>query len=192
MTAEDATAVRTGGIGLLERAISYALGSLRLVTPPDLANPTPCQDWDLRTLLEHLADSMDALYEAVEPGQVGLDSPAGRGQDDPVAAVRQRARLLLGAWTGAEGNDPVSIAGRPLTSGIVTCTGAVEVAVHGWDVATACRAYRPIPAALAGEILPLASLVVTEQDRPARFAAPLPAVGPAPGERLLAFLGRKP
>ncbi|GAB3491234.1 uncharacterized protein (TIGR03086 family) [Amycolatopsis cihanbeyliensis] len=181
-----------GGIGLLERAINYALGNLRLVTPPDLANPTPCREWDLRALLEHLGDSLDALHEAVEPGRVELDGPSGSRPDDPVTTVRERASRLLGAWTNAEGHDLVSIAGRPLTSGIVTSTGAVEVTVHGWDVAAACHARRPIPATLAREILPLAPLVVTEQDRPTRFAAPVPSGGGAPGEQLLAFLGRRP
>jgi uncharacterized protein (TIGR03086 family) len=188
------TAALIGGIGLLERAINYTLGSLHLVTPQALTRPTPCREWNLRTLLDHLGDSLLVLYEAIDIGRVGLDPPGAERDPDPVAAVRMRARRLLGAWTNA--GDPgqsVSIAGSPLTACIVTSTGALEVAVHGWDVAQACGHNRPIPPLLAEEMLDLSPLFVTDADRPGRFAAPV-AVPPltGPGDRLVAFLGRHP
>lgn len=185
---EDAA---VAGITLLERAINYLLGSLLLVTPETLARPTPCAGWDLRALLAHLDDSLGALTEAVEAGAVG---PAGgpRATGEP-STVRAAATHLLGALAGARYRVEVSVGGRPLTTAIVASTGAVEVAVHGWDVAQACGADRPIPEALADELLDLCALLVTDLDRPARFATAV-AVSPRadPGDRLLAFLGRKP
>ena len=47
----------------------------------------------------------------------------------------------------------MAIAGRGLTSRQVKAVGAVEIAVHGWDIAEACRCPRPIPPALATSIL---------------------------------------
>ncbi|MEU0437066.1 hypothetical protein ABZ153_36730 [Streptomyces sp. NPDC006290] len=71
--------------------------------------------------------------------------------------------------------------------------GALEIAVHGWDVARACGRARPIPSALAAELLPLAHLVVADADRGVRFAAPVDVPpGTRPGGLLLAFLGRRP
>lgn len=52
------------GVALLERAIDYALGSLRVVTPATLCRPTPCADWNLQHLLDHLADSLQTLNDA--------------------------------------------------------------------------------------------------------------------------------
>ncbi|MFC6540521.1 maleylpyruvate isomerase N-terminal domain-containing protein [Nonomuraea salmonea] len=52
------------GVALLERAITYALGSLRLVTPATLCRPTPCTGWTLHHLLTHLTDSFQTLAEA--------------------------------------------------------------------------------------------------------------------------------
>ncbi|WP_020667232.1 TIGR03086 family metal-binding protein [Amycolatopsis nigrescens] len=195
MDGERVASPLLGGVALLERAIGYALGSLRDVTPEVLAHRTPCRDWDLRALLAHLDDSLIALLEASTRGRVGLSAPepeAGPG-GDPVAGLRNRAGRLLGAWTGAERPDAVSVAGSPLTAGILTSAGAVEVAVHGWDVARACGRDRPIPAALAEELLELSGLLVSEADRPVRFAGPVeppPLAGPA--DRLVAFLGRTP
>ncbi len=195
MTGHRATAPLTGGITLLERAITYALTSLHTVTPQALAHPTPCRDWDLRALLRHLDDSLTALCEALDVGYVDLDAPGDDGDSaaDLVATVRNRACRLLGAVTRADRHDVISIAGCPLTTSIVTSTGAVEIAVHGWDIAQACEHLHPIPPPLAAELLDLAPLLITDADRPARFAAPVnPPPLASPGDRLVAFLGRHP
>ena len=179
------------GVAVLERAISYTLGSIALVTPPMLALPTPCAHWDLRDLLEHLGDSMDALLEAAETGRVALTPETGPAAVVPL--VRERAVRLLGAWTNAGAGLTVRIEDTPLTAPVVACAGAVEVTVHGWDVAQACGRSRPIPPDLAGELLDLSVLLVRPADRPGRFGRPVHLPGDAPaGERLLAFLGRTP
>jgi uncharacterized protein (TIGR03086 family) len=182
-----------GGIGLLERAIGYTLGSLLLITPEAMTRPTPCQQWDLHALLRHMNDSLAALHEAVDCGHVELEPASGEPAVDLVAALRDRACHLLGAWTNGDGRQLVSIADRTLTSVIVTSAGAIEIAVHGWDVARACGQDRPIPAALAEELLPLTALFVTAGDRPGRFDPPVePTRMCTPGERLVAYLGREP
>jgi uncharacterized protein (TIGR03086 family) len=87
----------------------------------------------------------------------------------------------------------VSVGGCPVPTSIVTSVGAVEVAVHGWDIAQACGQPRPVPPGLAEELLLLVPLLVTGSDRPSRFAAAVAAPpGASPGDRLIAFLGRDP
>jgi uncharacterized protein (TIGR03086 family) len=193
MSDRSAAAALIGGVGLLERAINYTLGSLHVVTAEALSYPTPCQDWDLHALLVHMNDSLLALREAIDVGHVDLAISAIDPVVDPVGAVRDRARQLLGAWTNADHRSTVSIAGCPLTTGVVTSAGAIEVAVHGWDVARACGHPRPIPPSLAEDMLYLSALLVADEDRPGRFAAPVgvPALAD-PGDRLIAFLGRHP
>jgi uncharacterized protein (TIGR03086 family) len=175
-------------VGLLERAVAYTLGCLHAVTPDALSRPTPCQEWDLRALLRHLADSFAALREAADDGHVDLEPADKKDPDDPVATARDQARRLLGAWTAQDGRREVSIAGCPVTTEIVARAGALEVAVHGWDVVSACGEIRPIPTALADELYPVALLMVSDADRPARFAAPVEPASPS--DRLLAYLGR--
>ena len=75
----------------------------------------------------------------------------------------------------------------------MAAAGAVEVAVHGWDVARSAGRGRPLPAELAAELLALAPLLVSAADRPARFADPVAVSARATaGERLVAYLGRRP
>lgn len=189
---EDPRAALHGGVGLLERAITYALGSVAAVRASDLPKPTPCPEWTLRDLLAHLDDALLALAEAAEEGRVRPPSHAA-ARGDPVAGVRRHARRALGGWIRATGETRVRVGGAELTAALLAGTGALEVAVHGWDVARACGQDRPIPPALAEELLELAPLFVTEADRPGRFApaVPVPPLS-GPGERLVAFLGRSP
>lgn len=184
------------GVDLLERAIGYTLGSLALVTPESLTRPTPCRDWDLGTLLAHVNDSFTALQEAVDDRYVAVTPTSGdfrTAGDGAVRGLRDRASWLLGAWTGADEVDFLSVGGCPVSAATVSSAGAVEVAVHGWDVARACGQDRPIPESLAAELLRLGPLLVTESDRPGRFAAQVAVPrGAGAAERLLAFLGRDP
>lgn len=185
-------AATIGGISLLERAITYTLGSLLLVTPEALPWPTPCTEWDLAALLAHMEDSLLALSDAVGVGRIALAAPAGPPMDVDIAGrLRDRAGQLLGTWVnGAERRQLILVGGCPVTAGIVAGAGALEVAVHGWDVARACGRDRPLPTPLAEELLDLSPLLVTAADR-GQFAEPL-WVGPraGPHERLLAHLGR--
>jgi uncharacterized protein (TIGR03086 family) len=181
-----------GGAELLERAVGYTLGSLLLVKPEVLGHPTPCRAWDLQALLRHMNDSLAALHEAVDSGHVGLTATTGDPAADLVAQLKDRACQLIGASTRST-RSTVSIADRQLTGAIVSCAGAVEITLHGWDVAKACGADRPVPDDLADELLHLAELFVSHHDRPDRFAAPVPMCSSArPADRLVAFLGRIP
>ena len=188
------------GVELLDRAIAYTRGSLALVTVDLMSAPTPCADWDLRALLTHMDDSLASLHEAGSVRRVRVDvSPDA--PDDIVVSLRAHACQLLADWTedwtragdrGAASRDVV-VDGRPVTAPVLACAGALEVVVHGWDVAVSCGVPRPIPDDLAAALLRLAPVLVTDADRPARFGPELTAPpGASSGERLLAFLGREP
>ncbi|MCI3275526.1 TIGR03086 family metal-binding protein [Streptomyces cylindrosporus] len=175
---------------LLERSLAYALGSVAEVAPGGLDRGTPCGEWDLGELLGHLDDSLDALHEGLTGGRIGL-FPRVIGAADPACAFRTRACAVLGAWAAGPG-ERVRVGELPLDVRVMAAVGAVEIAVHGWDVTQACGRPRPIPRPLAADLLPVARCVVAEEDRGVRFGAPV-AVPPyaGPDARLLAFLGRR-
>ena len=175
--------------------MGFTLGSLQLVTPQLMAAPTPCAAWTLRMLLLHMNDSLQTLHEAVAVGHLDLaaDPAADYGDPvaDPVGTLRNRACRMIGAWATPHGPALISVADSRLPAGLVAATGAVEVAVHGWDVGRACGTSRPLPPSLAAELLPLVQLLVDDADRPHRFAAPADVRPDATaGDHLLAHLGR--
>jgi uncharacterized protein (TIGR03086 family) len=191
MTTGRPSPALVGGVAVLERAIAYALGGLAFVTPDALGRPTPCAAWDLRDLLAHLHDAMAALQDGAETGRVSFVAVPAAG--DVVSRVRDRAAELLGAWANADGDALVWVHGQPMTAPLMATAGAIEVTIHGWDVAVACGLHRPIPDDLADELLDLSEVLIRDSDRPGRFGPPVPVPATAaPGDRLLAFLGRSP
>jgi uncharacterized protein (TIGR03086 family) len=109
-----------------------------------------------------------------------------------VEVLRDQAANLLFACYAHHGRDRfVVVGGLPLPAGIVACTGAVEIAVHGWDVSAARGRPGPIPPALATRMLRLSPLLVT--GREGLFGTPVPVPPQAsPGDQLVAYLGRHP
>jgi hypothetical protein len=78
-----------------------------------------------------------------------------------------------------------------MPAGQVTAIGAIEMAVHAWDVSQACGTGQPIPEPLAAALLPTAVILISDEDRPCQFAPArrVPA-GVTASDRLTAFLGR--
>ena len=184
------------GRELLETAVSYALAGAALGTPQLLRRPTPCQGWDLETLLDHVSDSIGVLHDAINAGGVSASATPGypRPGPDPITRLRGQAGRLLDACAAAgPAERRVAVGDRELTAGMVAVTGAIEITVHGWDISVACGARRPVPPGLAAVLLPIVPLLITPGTRPGLFADPVRLPGPAsPGDQLVAFLGRQP
>jgi uncharacterized protein (TIGR03086 family) len=178
--------------GLLPQAAGYADEVLTAVTPELLAAPTPCQGWSVRRLLEHVGESLAALHEGVTTGRVEL-FPGVDSAPVLVSVVRRRTAALLRVAARADGDALVSVGGRPLPLGCLLATGALETAVHAWDLSQACGEARPIPDELAAGLLIQARLLVPARDRRPLFADPVPPPPhPSLSDRLAAYLGRRP
>ena len=185
------------GLELLESAVSYALAGAALATPQLLSRPTPCPDWDLEALLDHVGDSIMVLHEAIATRSAAASAALpGHPEPEPgpLARLHGQAAGLLGACAAAgPAGLRVAIGDRELTASMVAVTGAIEIAVHGWDISVACGARRPVPPGLAAVLAPIAPLLITTRTRPGLFAEPVWLPGPAcPADQLLAFLGRQP
>jgi uncharacterized protein (TIGR03086 family) len=184
---------------LLECAVRYALAAAEGATPQLLPGPTPCAGWDLGLLLDHLGDSFDALTDGLRARSVG-EGPTGGAPAGPVdgpvdsTALAERAAAMLRACAEVRGGqEPVAVGDRRLTTSVVAITGAIEIAVHGWDVSVSCGQCAPVPSRLATELLPYAALLVPRHTRPGLFADPVPVPRRScAGDRLVAFLGRQP
>ncbi len=193
------------GLELLESAVRYALAAAAPATPRLLSRPTPCLGWDLETLLHHLSDSIEVLYEAIAAAGGGAARPGYPPPGpDPVARLRGQAARLLGACAAAgPAERRVAIWDRELTASMVAVTGAIEITVHGWDISeitvhgwdisVACGARRPVPPGLAAVLAPIAPVLINPAIRPGLFASPVRLPGPAcPGDQLIALCGRQP
>jgi hypothetical protein len=110
-----------------------------MVTPQLLPRPTPCPAWDLAILLGHITDSAEVLPDPISAGRIGIRGAPGGSA---------RSRGCAGSWPRGwppRGGRPVAIGDRELTASMVAVTGAIEITVHGWDIAVACGRARPAP-----------------------------------------------
>jgi uncharacterized protein (TIGR03086 family) len=147
-------------------------------------------------LLRHVSASLAAIHEGIDADCIAL-FPSGEDADvasDPARAFRDRAGRLLGACASPDRqHEVIHIADGLFSRGAMAGAGALEIAVHGWDISRACGHCQPIPHELAADLLAIAPLLVPGTDRRPLFAAPVPVPPKAsPSDQLAAFLGRSP
>ena len=178
---------------LLQDSVNYARSSVRAVMCEELSYPTPCREWDVRALLNHLNDSLLALSTTRRTGRVGLDPfpPAGGKDDAPLTTFEKYSALLLDDGLRRGTRRGVLVGDLPLAEHLLVAAGAIEISVHGWDVGHASGRPDSLPEGLAIELLAIAPLVVDVAWRSPHFG-PIVAVPAAsgPATRLLAYLGR--
>jgi uncharacterized protein (TIGR03086 family) len=134
------TALPTDPRPALATAVSTAVEAMSAVRPDQFAGPTPCTEYDVRTLLGHLLTVLRrvAAVGRGEPPfsvpQVSTDVP----DDGWAAAARAAADDVLAVWA-----DDVLL-DRELTLPFGTQRGAValatytgELSTHTWDLAAA-------------------------------------------------------
>lgn len=185
--AQEATPHRP--LELMERSIGYARGVLRTVPGHAPQEPTPCRDWDLADLLAHMVDGLTAFVQAAA-GVVPAEPRTGLPRDPALLAghLLDLGCGVLGGWV--ESDDGCLLGSLPLPAEVLLEAAALEIAVHGWDVAQVCAPHRVLPPTLAAALLPAALRHVSPADRPARFGAVRPVVRRDPAALLLAHCGR--
>jgi uncharacterized protein (TIGR03086 family) len=128
------------------------------------------------------------------PQAEAADTGAAPTEAAPTEAADTEAARTEAAQTGADDwSEIIAIADRRLTLGVMTGVGALEMAVHGWDISRACGHPQPIPGALAIGLLHISPLLVPRTGRAPLFGPPVtvPAIA-TPSDQLVAYLGRNP
>jgi uncharacterized protein (TIGR03086 family) len=162
-----------------------------------LGRPTPCDDWDVRTLLNHLIVWTSYSLEARAHGDsVAQDLIDRDFAADPGFAADYRAQLdrALSAWSDpAKWEGSLDVMGSPMPAADVAALNIAEMVLHGWDLAAATgQAYTVSePAAAAAMRAVEANAELFRQYK--GFAEPV-EVPPSASllDRVLATSGRDP
>jgi uncharacterized protein (TIGR03086 family) len=185
------TATPPSSVAVLDSALVWAAQRLEGALEVDPGRPTPCRDWDLGRLLRHLDDGLLTLGEAGALGHVSTDPLPRRESGTLVELALRHARAAQQAWHGRITSAPIGVGDLALAREDLVEVGALEVAVHAWDVSWATGEHAHLPDHLAVPLLDVADAVVTHDQRGRRFGAPQMVSPRAPaGTRLLAHLGR--
>ncbi|MFI0267810.1 TIGR03086 family metal-binding protein [Streptomyces luteogriseus] len=164
---------------------------VRGAAPDDFGLPTPCADWTVRDLLDHL------VWENIIWGGLAHGTPPTGGHaedhigDDHVAAFEAAAARARDAFRqpGMLERSFGPAPGRRVVEQLL-----VELLVHGWDLATALGRDRDLEPDIARAALPVVREIHGGLPRTAggSFAAAQPAPAHAPAlDHVAAFLGRR-
>jgi uncharacterized protein (TIGR03086 family) len=171
------------------------------VQPDQWTAPTPCTDWDIRQLLNHVANGnvvFAGVADRTRPsGPVSPEERAvDRLGDDPAAGFRATGERMHDAFLTPgflDGTvDTPMLGEQPGTT--VVHMRINELLIHGWDLAQALGRPPDLPEDLAEGALLLWQTRLADRPREGMpFASPQPVADDAPAiDRLAAFLGRKP
>jgi len=186
-----------GPTDLLTAAIATATSTLARVEPAALGRPTPCSEWTLRDLLQHMAGRA-VLSERAARGiavttfpETSADLLGGR----PAETLTDLLAESAAAWQRADA-DPSAPCTTPIGvmpgSGLVTFQ-AQDVFVHTWDLGQAIGHHPGFDPQLTATMLALHKQTITEDFRGTLFAPAIPVANDATDlDKLVAFLGRRP
>jgi uncharacterized protein (TIGR03086 family) len=166
------------------------------VRPDQLSEPTPCKEWDVRTLLGHVTGVVTRFGSTARRESPPDQEPTDEIADDYAGAFRAAAESTLAAWAspGAlDGTCRLPI-GLELPATAAASINVVDTLVHGWDMASATGQSVTIDPALAAAALEFCQQAITDDIRNSGSFGPiLPVADDAPPtDRLVGFLGRQP
>lgn len=184
--------------GLLSRACASAQAVLDNVTREQLALPTPCGDWRVHDLIDHIVGAADFFADLAEHGS----PPDGRewpdySDGDFSASLGQQARRAVAAFSAPGAMERIMILPTGPGAGsrcVQVATG--EIFVHGWDLAKATGQAVPADEDVAEALLssdwPSMCADARNAD-PSVFAPEIRVPRQAPAvDRLAGLLGRDP
>jgi uncharacterized protein (TIGR03086 family) len=170
---------------------------LRLVQAGHWSLATPCEEWDVRELVNHTVGGA-VRYVVLLHGAGADELVATRAVnhlgDDPVGSFEGRARELTNAFgePGALARTVHHPAGDRSGRQLLEMRIA-EFAVHAWDLSRAIGVNGEIDPALVDEMLKRLSVAGTRLQRGGYFDPPTPSFeGDSPLARLLRLTGRRP
>jgi uncharacterized protein (TIGR03086 family) len=182
----------------LSDAAGAMAATVRGITAGQLADPTPCTEFDVRKLLNHLlfwGPSMAAAgrKEVVPPpaaAESGVDLTTGDWRGDLLAVLDRidSSWAPASAWKGmtsmASPEMPASILGDMIVG---------ELVVHGWDLAAATGQRLDLPASLLTHLAATAPAAAEQGRAMGLFGPAVTVSADAPAlDRILGLTGRDP
>lgn len=177
-------------------AADQAVRLIGEITLADLGKPTPCAEFDVRTLAGHMV----AVLRSIEAVARGVDFRTTEQVADlpgeqlaPAAAAARDA--MVATWSGDVLDKPLLLPpGIELPGRAGAARYTQELATHAWDLAAALGREDELDPAIAETVADAARRFVPREGREHLPFGPVVEVDEAAGpyERLVGWLGRDP
>jgi uncharacterized protein (TIGR03086 family) len=187
-------------VATMEKVVAETNRVISGIEPDQLDNPTPCPDWDVRALLNHVTGGSDMFAECVTEGalpdeRLGELMGTDRLGDDYRGAFGAAAQRALDAFATPGATDKiVTLPFGEMPAGVALKIAIFDVTVHAWDLAKATGQSTALDPTVLGAALDACEQMIGPEMRDGKmFAAAIdiPADAPLP-DRLAAAAGRQP
>lgn len=171
-----------------EKSFAVLQHVLHGIADDDLHKQTPCREFDVAALTDHLLNSITTI---------GAMAGAEFGERNRGDSVEQQvvvtARPALDAWQRRGLDGTVEFGGNAAPATVMVGILSLEFLVHAWDYAAAIGREVDAPESLSDYVLGLAQKIITPEGR-ANVGFDDPIDVPADADaltRLLAYTGRR-
>jgi uncharacterized protein (TIGR03086 family) len=183
-------------VELLQRVVNETTRVVNNITPDQLANPTPCTEWTVRDVVNHITGGATMFAISAEQGKVP-DDEVGRlmGGDnlggDFKAAWGTAATHAMTAFDGLDLSKPVTLPFGEMPAGVALNIAIFDVATHAVDIASSTDQEIADVDLLETALQFGHQMIGPELRQPGVFGPEQPCSEDAPvTQRLLAFSGR--
>ncbi|MFI7002772.1 TIGR03086 family metal-binding protein [Nocardia sp. NPDC050175] len=141
-------------IGQIDRALDATSLIVAALDESSMAAPTPCREWDVRTVLNHMVGNMHFFAAALSGTDSGADHESDWLGGDPQGAYAAAAEVDRAAWHRPDALDnTVYVSFGALPAPAAALVHLTELVVHGVDLAVAIGRPELADDELCGELL---------------------------------------
>ncbi len=187
-----------GAMTLSQHATALAEFDRRVqaIQPDQWHNPTPCPEWDVRTLVNHLVTEqlwVPLLLDGATIDDVGNRFDGDHLGDDPVAAWTSAAAAAREAFAAPGAlRRPVELSYGRRSADDYCQEMTLDLTAHAWDLARGIGADARLDEGLVREVLGFVEPQADQLADTGMFAPPVEVAADADAQtRLLALLGRR-
>lgn len=179
----------------IEKATALASEAIHNVKPDQLSDPTPCSEFEVKALLNHLLGGMSMLATAAqgEKAEAPQGDLVGDGSDVAARYDAARDKLLNVIKDPAVFDATWKMPFGDLPGKMMAGIAFMEHLTHTWDVRKATGQDTELPADLVAECNEVVQPMGPMLRRPGVCGPEVTAPESAsPTDKLMAFLGRQP
>lgn len=172
-----------------EATLAVLVHVLHGIASDDLTKQTPCAEFDVAALTDHLLRSIQLVGEAA-----GAQLPERAASDSVERQVVLAARPTLDAWHRRGLDGTVAFGPNDVPATMMAGILSIEFLVHAWDYAQAVGREVNAPDSLSDYVLGVITKILRPEGRAgAGFDPPVEVASDADAlTRLIAFTGRRP
>ncbi len=179
----------TDELASAEASLVVLQNVLHPIANDDLSKQTPCREFDIAKLTDHLMNSITVIG-----GAAGAELPERDAADSVERQVIAAARPALDAWHRRGLDGTVAFGQNEAPARVMAGILSLEFLIHAWDYAMAMGRDLDAPDSLTEYVMGLAQGIITPQGRTtAGFDDPVEVPDDAGAlDRLVAYTGRNP